>query len=288
MLGVIVTYNPELKSLISDLIEPLKKHGIKILVIDNSSKEIVDLSRIVDYFVRFEKNYGLGKAYNYAMKMALSLHEDWLLLLDQDSKVIDITEMLTILKHIPKDTCCISINKSHSSIIKMLNSQFFLGTGTVNSGLIVRVDSKLHWNEDLFVDQTDVEFIVRNVIKLKLGNLLIYHKDLIQHRIGEGEREIRRFLSKIIFKIIYILLRKKMKKGRYTIPLYKNYIRYYLILRNTVYIMARYRVIRELIYSLFFSFIGLYEEKKYYMIIRALIIGLTGKLKEDNRKIFAI
>jgi hypothetical protein len=52
--------------------------------------------------------------------------------------------------------------------------------------------------------------------------------------------------------------------------------------------MARYLVIRELIYSLFFSFIGLYEEKKYYMIIRALIIGLTGKLKEDNRKIFTI
>jgi len=73
-----------------------------------------------------------------------------------------------------------------------------------------------------------------------------------------------------------------MKKGRYTIPLYKNYIRYYLILRNTVYIMARYLVIRELIYSLFFSFIGLYEEKKYYMIIRALTTGLTGKLKEDN------
>ena len=58
MLGVIVTYNPELKSLISDLIEPLKKHGIKILVIDNSSKEIFDLSRIVDYFVRFEKITG--------------------------------------------------------------------------------------------------------------------------------------------------------------------------------------------------------------------------------------
>ncbi len=91
MLITIVTYNPDVEFVKSTIDRIRQKDkNYKILIIDNHSKVNIDnLETITDYFVQFDKNYGLGRAYNYAIKFAKELKEEYVMFLDQDTVILD-------------------------------------------------------------------------------------------------------------------------------------------------------------------------------------------------------
>ncbi|BBD73475.1 hypothetical protein HS1genome_1864 [Sulfodiicoccus acidiphilus] len=87
MLILVVTHDPD-ENLLRRNVElmRLNEPEAKVMVIDNDSEKEPDVSGVE--LVRFPKNLGLGKAYNYAIREAHKSGEEWILLLDQDSLIL--------------------------------------------------------------------------------------------------------------------------------------------------------------------------------------------------------
>lgn len=88
VVGIIITYNPDFKTL-TLLIDSIKNQVEKIIVIDNGSKNDVmkftkNLSEKI-YYKNLDNNYGIAKAHNIGIDIARQNGFKYVLLLDQDS-----------------------------------------------------------------------------------------------------------------------------------------------------------------------------------------------------------
>ncbi|MCH4816767.1 MULTISPECIES: glycosyltransferase [Saccharolobus] len=294
MITLIVTYNPDTNFIFNKQILKLKEiKNNKILIIDNnSSGDLSLLKSYVDLFIKFDRNRGLGVAYNKAFSIANSLGEKWMLILDQDTEVIDtsiINKALEDYQLLSIKERVLAINLSNSFArfkFKIPNSKFYIADFSTNSGTLIRVLPILKWNEELFLDHVDTEFFFRH---LKKGYyLLIYEDSAFLHKPAEGELYIKRKISKTILKAWkYIYLRNKGKVE--SIPYYSNDIRYYLLIRNTVYLALRHKELVYLSSLIGLGFLGLYEKKGLQAIqlfIKGIYHGVKGDLEEDNFRIF--
>ncbi|BDB98141.1 glycosyl transferase family 2 [Saccharolobus caldissimus] len=303
MLTVIVTRNPnidELAQTISYIKSVLKS---KILIVDNNSttslNEIISLS---DYIIINGCNMGLAKAYNIALKFSNYLGEDWLLLLDQDSKILeefDIREIIEEVSKLPqKDkVAIISLNKIFAYTTKENIGIFIKCKSVVNSGSIlnVKICSNFKYNEDLFIDRIDNEYCYR---LRKHGYLILaYPRQLICHKIGDKISPYKKKLSKLILFLLKTLslmhgfseFKKVIKYKDYYI-VYNNYYRYYTIIRNTIYLSIRSMIDKNFLKTLPSWLLALYEETSLIVMLKlftlALFHGLIGDLKRDNERIF--
>ncbi len=302
MLTVIVTRNPDVSILYKNVITIKNMLNTKILIIDNASN--VDLSKIrklCDYFIQNNINEGLARAYNYAIKIASYLNEDWILLLDQDTKIYDNLDLQKIFDEYNKlpirnKVAIISLNRIYANTTGNEICNFRECKSVVNSGsfLNVNICSRFKYNEDLFIDRVDNEYC--NRLRKHGYYILVYRYQLISHRIGDHAYPYSKLFSKVIIFFLKILsIRHGIQEFRKVIHYrafyieYDNYYRHYTIIRNTIYLCLRRRIEFYYFKTLPSWILSLYEQTNlittFKLVILALFHGILGDLKNDNRKL---
>ncbi|ACP34711.1 glycosyl transferase family 2 [Sulfolobus islandicus L.S.2.15] len=302
MLITIVTYNPE-EDFVAGIIKKIreKEERVKILVVDNHStrKPLNKVQFLSDYFIPFDKNYGLGKAYNKATEVAKELGEDYVMFLDQDTTILDNFAPSKVIREAKelKDRggplpIILSVNIDNALIDKEIpNSNFYTARGVVNSGMILNVDYALRqpFLESLFLDRLDFEYTYRAE---KFGYLpLVYRERMILHKPGEKSKYYSRLCGKLLVALMLMLHRNDKDREKYKqYGYYSNFLRYYLILRNDIYLWFRGKIYpsfwKMIIEDIFIMCEVLGYRKSAKWIFRAIKYGLLGDLEKDNQKLF--
>jgi len=302
MLITIVTYNPD-EYFVAGIIKKIreKEERVKILVVDNHStrKPLNKVQFLSDYFIPFDKNYGLGKAYNKAAEVAKELGEDYIMFLDQDTTILDnfapskvVREAKELKEKGGPLPIILSVNIDNALIDKKIpSSNFYTARVIVNSGMILNVDYALKepFLEGLFLDRLDNEYTYRAE---KFGYLpLVYRERMILHKPGERSKYYSRLCGKLLVALMLMLHRNDKDREKYKQYLYySNFLRYYLILRNYIYLWLRKRIYpsswKMIIVDIFIMCEVLGYRKSAKWIFRAIKYGLLGDLEKDNQKLF--
>jgi GT2 family glycosyltransferase len=302
MLITIVTYNPE-EDFVVGIIKKIreKEERVKILVVDNHStrKPLNKVQFLSDYFIPFDKNYGLGKAYNKATEVAKELGEDYIMFLDQDTTILDNFAPSKVVKEAKELKekggplpIILSVNIDNALIDKEIpNSNFYTARGVVNSGMILNVDYALRqpFLESLFLDRLDFEYTYRAE---KFGYLpLVYRERMILHKPGERLKYYSRLCGKLLVALMLMLHRNDKDREKYKqYRFYSNFLRYYLMLRNDIYLGFRGKIHssfwKMIIVDVFIMCEVLGYRKSAKWIFRAIKYGLLGDLEKDNQKLF--
>lgn len=225
--GVTVVYNPEI-SIIENIHSYLKQVDL-LYVINNSEEELNPLiksfcSTVQIKFIDNSENLGIAYALNLAANLAIKDGYDFLLTMDQDSKVSD-NLVDTMLKEFSKDE---TIGILSPYIIHPLNpkaptsSDHFEITVAMTSGSILRLSIfKVigEFIEKFFIDYVDHEYCLRMISRgfrvLQLNSVYIYH--------SLGKIEPRKILFKKVF------------------PTNHSPVRWYYRTRNRFYVYKKYR-----------------------------------------------
>ncbi|AGJ62312.1 glycosyl transferase family 2 [Sulfolobus islandicus LAL14/1] len=239
-----------------------------------------------------ENNVGLGKAYNICCEASKKLGAEWILFLDQDSiplepfKVNEVIEKLKNYAQLYYNTAIVSINSDIATKTSIINDDFYLAKYVVGSGMIVKncVCEKYKFLENLFLYSIDIEYSVR--LRRAGYYILAYKKQMLKYRMGEIYKKYRRKIP----RYLSYLLSKLTGKDLTTYPFYSNPLRYYMMLRNNIYLLTRHKV--EITYSKYlplfvlylYENLGLKETLKY--VLRAMKYGIFGNLDNDNKGIF--
>lgn len=247
--ALIVVYNKECEN--SESIRSIinYKEKIKLIVFDNSTKKnnnenFCKTNDIAYYTVN--KNIGLSRAYNFSIsKIKNSDNNNYLIILDDDTN-LNKEYFDELLEETNKEKFDIILPKvlSKNIIISPTNTQFncriqsvkdiekIKKISAINSGMIVNLNvyDKIKYNEDMFLDYIDHEFMkqVREKnLKIHIMKSSIY-QNFSRDQINKIESEIIRFkIYKRDFKI-YCKNCKKMLYYYLSMFLYsiKNSIKY--------------------------------------------------------------
>ena len=147
-----------------------------------------------------------------------------------------------------------------------------------------RVCEKYKFLENLFLYSIDIEYATR--LRRAGYYILAYKKQMLKYRMGEiykkYRRRIPRYLSYLLFKLT--------GKDLISYPFYSNPMRYYIMLKNNIYLLTRHKV--EITYSKYLPFfvlylyesLGLKETLKY--VLRAIKHEIFSDLDNDNKRTF--
>lgn len=189
--AIIVTYNPDYGLI--NLINTIKNQVERIIIIDNNSDEFTlpkILENICDSNIlqfKNKENYGIGKALNQGVEIAIKLGFEWVITFDQDTipfnNIIDIISEVYYSYPDRNNIGAIGTNyiykdlkkKYQSSNVKLYEKKDVL----ITSGCFVPVRIFLEiegFREDMFIDHIDEEFCLRlkkhgkiSLISSKLG-----------------------------------------------------------------------------------------------------------------------
>ncbi|WP_338602444.1 glycosyltransferase [Sulfolobus tengchongensis] len=302
ILVLIVTHNPKIEIILHNIYcLRITSSDIKILIIDNNSDIPIDLIDSIDFFLKFRKNTGLAYAYNIGLEIARTLGIKWLLILDQDSKLhgkIDFDKIFQNYNNllIKDHVAIISLNKMFCYTTDQRIGNFIVCKSAVNSGSILNVDicHKIPYNTKLFLDRIDNEYCYR--LRRNGYFVLAYNEQLLTHTIGDKILPYRKLLSRSVLFLF------KLRRIRYGIKsfiassrnndvyvYYNNYLRYYFIIRNTIYLILR-RMIDSFYASTLITWsLSLYERTNIIIFIKFMILailhGIIGDLEKDNKKL---
>lgn len=89
ILAIIISYNPDLNRLYKN-IEALVKQVDEILIVDNSSNNILEINNMKNNFdkvkiISHEENLGISISLNKGLEYARKNNYNWILTMDQDS-----------------------------------------------------------------------------------------------------------------------------------------------------------------------------------------------------------
>ncbi len=274
-----ITYNPNAK-IIENVLSYLNQVDL-LYVIDNSEDEFED--SIKSFFsspkikiINNHKNLGIATALNQAAKQATLEGFDYLLTMDQDSKVSD--NLVDCMLKEFKKTDQIGILSPfvvHNQNPRLPPSELLQEiTIAMTSGSIIKLSvyNKIgDFLDSLFIDYIDYEYSLRTISRgykiFQLNNTFVYH--------NLGEISTKRFFLKKFF------------------PTNHSPSRWYYRTRNRFYVYQSYK-------NLFGGFINedkrtffkelvkilLFEDKKvykYYMILKGYIHFRKNKFgKLDN------
>jgi rhamnosyltransferase len=246
--GVVVTYNSGKEIL--DNIDANIKQFTKIVIVDNDS-DIVTINYLNEIQNKYSNkidiifnsnNFGLSKAQNLGIERALSFKPEWIMILDDDSKLNDnsITNMINVYRSINnRNNIAMLIpsvidkytNRESKYIIKknfIIKRLSFAKECRVIRDVLTAIASgslikssilyKYKMNERLFIDYIDIDFC------LTLNNdgyeIVAIKDGLLVHSLGE------RSLINLFGKKIHINNHKPFRK--------------YYIYRNRIYIWKKY------------------------------------------------
>ncbi len=189
--AIIVTYNPDLSTIIK-LLEIVQEQVESVVVVDNGSKK--NIKEVCSYvslksiaFILNPCNYGIAKAHNQGIKYAKDIGSKFVLLLDQDSIPVDNMVKL-LLKHYH------SLLKQKNGLIAAMGAQqidkrsqrqpafirlagmmmrktsvmegadYCFADYIISSGSLIpmdAIDQIGYMDEDLFIDYVDIEWGLR-------------------------------------------------------------------------------------------------------------------------------
>ena len=273
--GGIVTYNPDIEKLQKNL-SRIAKQVCKLVIVDNGSKNIEDIKRLVATFenasvVLNYENFGIARALNQIMKWSSNNGGDWTITLDQDSEcsdcIIDLYKPYLNKEKVGMLTCRYT-DRNLNEVNIAYNSDYKEIDFCITSASLLKNEcwkKTAGFDEYLFIDKVD------NDICLKLQNsgfkIICVNKIGFTHEVGKA-KEISFF-------------------GKKCIVYNHSAFRRYFIARNTVYIARKYKkisFIHEFLHLLFYSLIILiYEDEKFEKLssnIRGCVAGLFHPIKD--------
>lgn len=224
----VVLYNPD--ECLIDNIKSCINQVDEVFLIDNSEKDLS--TSLKEYFrtenkisyIRLNKNFGIAEALNIALNKADEKGFEFLLTLDQDSRVTE-NMVLQLYEVISKDKKIGLVTPVHFDPLqhsKKVENRIDDIMYTMTSGNLLRISAaKLvgGFDSKLFIDHVDHEFCLKlksfgYQIK-KVNNALLYHK--------LGSSQVKRFLWINFY------------------PSNHNPIRIYYRTRNRLYVKSKYQ-----------------------------------------------
>ncbi|MCW1302593.1 MAG: glycosyl transferase family 2 [Candidatus Rehaiarchaeum fermentans] len=294
LVSCIVTYKPNIEHL-KLLVDKLNKLDIYTIIFDNTpvnglDNQIVNAERIIS----LGKNMGIGYAYNTCVKIALELPSKYIIFFDQDTDLLETFNPFIVLEQLEKlplkdKVGIISLNIQNSTIVSEIpNSNFYLAKYAIGNGMIVKTEiaKEIKFREDLFLDAIDIEYCTR---VRRNGYLILAYKDImLKHRSGEGDAEFSRILSRVIIATLAKVLHKpNLRHFHYSY--YSNYSRYYLMIRNNIYLLVRGQYDLDYVKYILFMILTIYDRLGFFktskILLKALYHAIIGDLEKDNENI---
>lgn len=221
LIGIIVSYHPEIDDLISNCKEIVNQIDKLILVDNGSNKSLQDqiinnLSTDNIIILLENKNQGLAKAQNIGIKKGLELGGDFFLFLDDDSSMSK--ESVEILRkefeinpNLGIAACHIVHNDSRKEQKYWIQSKFFykrvrltanmrklenVNTVISSGSLITRkvIEKCGFMREDFFIDYIDIEYCLR--VRANGFTITVIRKAELLHNLG-NTKSIQ--FSKLLF-----------------------------------------------------------------------------------------
>lgn len=275
ILSGIITYNPDLSRL-KDNLNALINQVDKILVVDNDSKNILELENFLrDYsgvdLIKNVENSGVARALNQEAEYGIENGFEWLLSLDQDSvvppRLIKEYKKYTDDKNIGMLTCKIKDrNFGELDYLAKETTGTEYVVGCITSASLLRLEA---WEktggyyEPYFIDSVDFDLccsLTEAGYKiLKTNNIALLHE------VGNSSK-------------VHILGKDRQLVNH-------SPLRYYYIYRNGLNFGLRHHLLIRNFRHYFFAFIlmNLYEknrlakDKMVFKGIRHFIIGKYGR-----------
>jgi rhamnosyltransferase len=273
MIAGIVTYNPEIERLKENLCA-VKKQIDEVLVIDNSSKNIQDIEKLLKDFskvslIKNAENLGVASALNQEAKYAIENGYEWLLSLDQDSVIPDglMKEYQKYIDNLEIGMICCKIKDRNFGELDY-NASNIRGTEYIStcitSASMIRLSA---WEkvggyyEPLFIDSVDFDICYS---LQEAGYKILRTNDFsLLHEVGHGKK-------------VHFLGKDRQLVNH-------SPLRYYYIFRNGLFVARRHGYLIKGIKHYIFSFliVNLFEKNKIAkdrMIFKGLWHFVKGKL----------
>jgi rhamnosyltransferase len=239
ILGVVVTYNPNLLDLIENL-RFINSQVDKLVVFDNASINQEQIRNILSKesieILSSNRNVGLGAAYNKVIELHIGKF-DFLITFDQDTKIPqDLVANLMRLFSI-SDVGVVGPN------FEMKKSSFSSYRDVhvlIQSACIFRMslfDEIGGFNEKYFIDSVDFEFCLR--VKKKGYRVLMSNVDYIKHELG-----VKKNMS--FFSIITHSSIRNFYIARNHVNLSLRYFRYFpffIIKKNIFFVIHFFKLL---------------------------------------------
>ena len=243
IVAIVVTYNPKIHRLASNL-KSLNNQVALIVVVDNGSTNIKKIRRFRSKrtkVVELGMNFGIAKALNVGIDIALRFKPRWLLTMDQDTilYVGAIKQILRSASTLPRQVkskiaiLALSYYKPRildkiyilGEIAGFYRARFVITSGNLINTRAIR-DTGMRFREDLFMDQVDFEFCLR---LNKIGyNILQYKKILMKHEIGTRVNGIKEYENRtrmyyIIRNSLYLVIHQGFPLSLYFFQIFGYY-----------------------------------------------------------------
>lgn len=200
VLGIVITYNPDINLLITNIEQYIKDIENLIVWINTPTASVFDYEKIFEnkkyqdklIFKGGNGNKGLSMPLNIARVYAINNNYDYLLTMDQDSYMVNFAYYVDFIEKLNNnnDIFCLRINDD-SHYEKEYEEYYDL----INSGTIYSISSLQKigpFNELLNVDGIDTEYCIRAII----GNVRILIINNAKIKQTFGSHNVHQFLGK--------------------------------------------------------------------------------------------
>lgn len=241
MLAVVVTYNPDIETLLN-AITALEGQACDVLLVDNASNNQDELrqKKFDGQLICNRENLGLGAAHNQGLAYAQQQGHDYLLIMDQDS--LPLNNMVAELLHAHKalsvehkvsavGACYLNAeNQSESFFVRFgafkfqreyatdsaVKADFLISSGSLFSVQVLADVGGM--DEGLFIDHVDTEWFLRA-------------RDRGYQAYGVGKARMQHGLGEQTHRV-------KLAGRERNVPQHKPF-RYYYIFRNSIALYKR-------------------------------------------------
>ena len=269
IVAIIWTHEPCLPTF-SKVISSVVSQVDQVIVIDNASSNYSGIEKICKHYnnsikisvISLKQNLGV-EALNIAMSYVTKRGFKFLLILDQDSILLDAYSMYNVLKIFDK-LRNIPIGAIHVTFKELGERVYYVDARSplvpyeIFSGTLINTQclyGGLRIRKEFFLDQADFDFFEE---MRRNGFLtLLYGKKLMEHKLGE----------KVRYKLPFI--------GYITITYEKPY-RYYYIIRNSTALLLEGKIRSYLYFKQLISyFLALILRRQVLSALKALGLGLV-------------
>lgn len=239
ILGVIVTYNPNLLDLVEN-VDSIKLQVDKLVLFDNASINHDELRNVLSKesieILKSDINVGLGAAYNKVVDL-YSGNYDFLITFDQDTKIPQ-----NLVANLMKLYCNsdVGVVGPNFEMKKFGFSSYRDVHVLIQSACIFRMSLFNEiggFNEKYFIDSVDFEFCLR--VKKKGYRVLMSNKDYIKHELG-----VKKNIS--FFSIITHSHTRNFYIARNHVDLTLRYFRYFpffIIKKNIFFVLHFFKLL---------------------------------------------
>ena len=230
--ATVVLYNPD--DDVYDNIMSYAKNLEFIIIVDNSTNHNIklinkiktDIPKII--YINNNENLGIATALNIGCKKAIECGSDWVLTMDQDSKILNFTSYLQCLeKLINTDNIAIlAANTMWNATEEMIKGDIckfeekFLVITSANLLNLSLFDTIGGFEEKLFIDMVDHDYCIR--AQKENFKILWFENIIVNHSLGN------------------LFQRKNLITGKIRNKIEHNPQRVYYITRNYLYTWKQY------------------------------------------------